>query len=47
MGVGGEFPVAEDAYKRLISLPMFHGMSDQDAEDVIVALRKVLNHYAF
>jgi len=44
---GGEFPVAEDAYTRLISLPMFHGMSDQDAEDVIVALRKVLNHYAF
>ena len=44
---GGEFPVAEDAYTRLISLPMFHGMSDQDAEDVVVALRKVLNHYAF
>ena len=21
---GGEFPVAEDAYDRLISLPMFH-----------------------
>jgi len=44
---GGEFPVAEDSYTRLISLPMFHGMSDQDAEDVVVALRKVLNHYAF
>ena len=25
---GGEFPVAEDAYERLISLPMFHGMTD-------------------
>ena len=43
---GGEFPVAEDAYARLISLPMFHGMSDRDAEDVIEAVRKVLGSYA-
>ena len=42
---GGEFPIAEDAYERLISLPMFHGMSDQDAEDVIEAVRKVWGHY--
>jgi perosamine synthetase len=39
--VGGEFPVAEDAYERLISLPMFHGMSDQDVEDAIAAVSKV------
>jgi UDP-4-amino-4,6-dideoxy-N-acetyl-beta-L-altrosamine transaminase len=43
---GGEFPVAEDAYSRLISLPMFHGMTDQDVDDVITAVRKVLGHYA-
>jgi perosamine synthetase len=42
---GGEFPIAEDAYARLISLPMFHGMSDQDVEDVIAALRKVITHF--
>jgi perosamine synthetase len=42
---GGEFPVAEDAYARLISLPMFHGMSDQDVEDVIEAVRKVVGRY--
>ena len=42
---GGEFPVAEDAYERLISLPMFHGMTDGDVEDVIVAMRKVAGHY--
>jgi perosamine synthetase len=42
---GGEFPVAEDAYQRLISLPMFHGMSDQDVDDVIAAVGKVLTHY--
>jgi UDP-4-amino-4,6-dideoxy-N-acetyl-beta-L-altrosamine transaminase len=43
---GGECPVAEEAYGRLISLPMFQGMSDQDVEDVIAAVRKVLAHYA-
>ena len=32
---GGDFPVAEAAYECLISLPMFHGMSDKDVEDVI------------
>jgi len=42
---GGEFPVAEDAYERLISLPMFHGMTDQDTEDVIAAVRKIVGHY--
>ncbi len=39
---GGEYPIAEDAYERLISLPMFHGMSDQDVDDVVAAVRKIL-----
>jgi len=43
---GGEYPIAEDAYERLISLPMFHGMSDGDIEDVIRGLRKVIFHFA-
>ena len=42
---GGEFPVAEDAYARLISLPMFHAMKDQDVEDVVVAFRRVVGYY--
>jgi perosamine synthetase len=42
---GGEYPVAEDAYQRLISLPMFHGMSDRDVEDVIAAVKKVVMHF--
>jgi len=41
----GEFPVAEDAYSRLISIPMFHGMTDKDVEDVILAVAKVVEHY--
>src|SRR5271156_3781623 len=39
---GGEYPVAETAYEQIISLPMFHGMTDQDVEDVIAAVSKVL-----
>jgi perosamine synthetase len=42
---GGEYPIAEDAYERLISLPMFHGMSSEDVEDVVAAVRKVVGHY--
>ncbi len=42
----GEYPVAENAYNRLISLPMFHGMSDRDVEDVVKAVRKVLAHFS-
>ena len=42
----GDFPKAEAAYERLISLPMFHGMMDSDADDVIRAVGKVLAHYA-
>ncbi len=41
----GDYPVAEDAYERLISLPMFHGMSDGDVEDVIAAVGKVCLAY--
>jgi perosamine synthetase len=39
---GGEYPVAEAAYERLISLPMFHGMSDDDVDDVVKAVTKVV-----
>jgi dTDP-4-amino-4,6-dideoxygalactose transaminase len=38
----GNFPAAEAAYERLISLPMFHAMTDQDVEDVITAVAKVI-----
>jgi perosamine synthetase len=41
----GEWPVTEDAYERMISLPIFPGMSDQDVNDVIAAVRKVIAHF--
>ena len=43
---GGEYPVAENAYERLISLPMFHGMTDEDVGDVISAVEKVCSAYS-
>jgi len=42
---GGEYPVAEHAYEGLISLPMFHGMTEQDVDDVIAAVEKVFRYY--
>jgi perosamine synthetase len=43
---GGQYPVAEDAYERLLSLPMFHSMTDADVNDVIAAVGKVLSHFS-
>jgi perosamine synthetase len=42
----GLWPVAEAAYERIVSLPMWAGMTDDDADDVIAAVRKVLKAYA-
>lgn len=42
----GMCPVAEAAYERILSLPMFPAMSDDDVEDVIEALGKVISAYA-
>ena len=42
----GECPVAEAAYERLISLPMFHSMTDADVGDVVRAVSKVISPYA-
>jgi perosamine synthetase len=39
------YPIAENAYERLISLPMFHAMTAHDVEDVIQAVTKIVGHY--
>lgn len=41
----GEWPVAESEYERMISLPIFPGMTDRDIEDVIAAVEKVIAHF--
>jgi dTDP-4-amino-4,6-dideoxygalactose transaminase len=42
----GDFPVAEDFYRRCLSLPLFPGMSDRDVHHVIAAVEKVLEYYS-
>ena len=42
----GLCPVAEAAYERIVSLPIFPAMTDGDAADVIAAVRKVVKAYA-
>jgi perosamine synthetase len=41
----GNWPVAEAAYERMLSLPIFPTMSDADVDDVIEALSKVFSAY--
>ena len=41
----GQWPVAEGAYERLVSLPMFPAMRDQDVDDVVAACTKVVEAY--
>jgi perosamine synthetase len=41
----GRFPVADGAYERLLTLPLFSSMTDRDADDVVAALDKVATAY--
>ena len=43
--VKGGWPVAEDAYERMVTLPLWPGMSDDDVADVVLAVRKVCGAY--
>ncbi len=42
---GLAFPVADAAYERLLTLPLFAGMTTTDVDDVVAALDKVTNAY--
>lgn len=42
----GAFPRAELAYERLLSLPLFPRMTDEDIDDVVKALRKVIARFS-
>jgi len=41
----GSFPVAEDAFRRAITLPLHPRMSERDLDDVCAALAKVIAHF--
>lgn len=38
----GDFPVAEGVFKRIISLPLYPKMSSQDANDVVNAVKRII-----
>lgn len=41
----GICPKAEKLYDEMMSLPLYYGMTDQDAEDVITAVKKIVDYY--
>ncbi len=41
----GLCPRAEQAFERLLTLPLFPAMTERDVDDVVAAVRKVLGHY--
>jgi len=41
----GRLPVAEAAYERLLTLPLYAAMTDRDLDDVVAALAKVTTAY--
>jgi UDP-4-amino-4,6-dideoxy-N-acetyl-beta-L-altrosamine transaminase len=41
----GDFPKAERYYSRAITLPVFPKMSEKDIDDVVSAVKKVINYY--
>lgn len=41
----GLCPRAEKLYEEMISLPLYYGMTDQDVQDVIHAVEKLVNYY--
>lgn len=40
-----DYPVAYTEYKRIMSLPIYSAMSDQDVDDVIQAVTQIADHY--
>ena len=42
----GMCPIAEAAYKRILTLPLFHSMEDRDGDDVVEAFEKIIGEYS-
>ncbi|MCH5274572.1 MAG: UDP-4-amino-4,6-dideoxy-N-acetyl-beta-L-altrosamine transaminase [Lachnospiraceae bacterium] len=41
----GLCPKAEKLYEEILSLPLYYGLTDQDVEDVITAVKKIVKNY--
>ena len=38
-------PIAEDATRRVLSLPLYPSMSEEDLQDVVAAVKKVIRYF--
>jgi len=41
----GLCPKAEKLYEEIISLPLYYAMTDEDVEDVIAAVKKIVAYF--
>ena len=41
----GDFPVTENHFNKILSLPLYPKMSDEDIEDVIYAVKRIVDKY--
>jgi len=41
----GDFPMAERIYERIVSLPLFPKMTEDDVKDVILAIKHIISKY--
>ncbi|MBI2094413.1 MAG: DegT/DnrJ/EryC1/StrS aminotransferase family protein, partial [Candidatus Omnitrophica bacterium] len=41
----GDYPVAEAVSKRLLTLPLFQAMMEEDVEDVLTSVQKIFSYY--
>jgi dTDP-4-amino-4,6-dideoxygalactose transaminase len=41
----GDYPVAEDAFERMLSLPMFPGMTDADVDRIVAAVEEIVEEH--
>ena len=37
--------MAEQLYERILTLPLYYGMTDEDLESVMAAIQKVVAHF--
>jgi dTDP-4-amino-4,6-dideoxygalactose transaminase len=44
--LAGIYPIAEKAYERLISIPMYYGLNDRDVGTVISAINQTMEKYS-
>ncbi len=38
----GDFPIAEDYYNKTLSLPLYYDLSDEDLEEIVTIVKKIL-----